>query len=91
MIEAQLQLIIQAITAAGRDHLIEVYPSAAASYTRRIRNALKETVWSGPCTSWYKKDNGDIDTLYPHSARSYLRDHRKLARGDFRLSPRDAA
>ena len=88
MIEAQLQLIMQAVTVAGSDHLIEVLPTAAANYTRRIRDALKDTVWSGPCDSWYKKDNGDIDTLYPHNARSYLRDHRRLSRRDFRISPR---
>ncbi len=90
MIEAQLRLIIEAIKLAGRDQLIEVYPSAAASYTRDTRAALRETVWAGPCESWYKKADGEIDTLYPHNARSYLRDHRRLALGDFRLMARDA-
>ena len=91
MIEAQLQLIMQAIAAAGSERLIEVRSSAAAAYTRKIRQALKETVWAASCNSWYKKDNGEIDTLYPHNARSYLRDHRRLLLEHFRLSPRDAA
>lgn len=91
MIEAQLQLIMQAISAAGSDSLIEVQSSAATAYTREIREALKETVWAGSCKSWYKKDDGEIDTLYPHNARSYLRDHRQLLLEHFRLVPRDAA
>ena len=90
MIEAQLRLIIQAIELAGASGMIEVYPSSAESYTGEIQADLQQTVWAGPCDSWYKKDNGQIDTLYPHNARTYLRDHRQLQLGDFRLYPREA-
>lgn len=91
MIEAQLRLILQAIQRAGSEHLIEVCPSAAADYTRAVREALADTVWAGACDSWYKKDDGEIDTLYPHNARTYLRDHRRLNTGDFFVSARQPA
>ncbi len=90
LIEAQLKLILQAIDLAGSDNLIEVYESASESYTRDIRESLKHTVWASSCDSWYKKDNGDIDTLYPHNVRTFIRDHRKLKLEDFRLYPRAA-
>mgnify|MGYP001815372118 FL=1 len=87
MIEAQLQLICQAIEAAGTDQLIEVTSQASDRYNREIREALQETVWAGDCQSWYKRPDGEITTLYPYDARTYLRDHQQLVREDFTLRP----
>lgn len=86
MIEAQLNLILQAIELAGRDKLIEVKASALQRYNDDIRAALQETVWAGDCHSWYKREDGENPTLYPYNARSYLRDHTTLVREDFKLS-----
>ncbi len=87
MIEAQLELILQAIEAAGADHLIEVTEEAHDRYNREIRDALQETVWAGDCHSWYKRPDGEITTLYPYDARTYLKDHEHLVREDFTLRP----
>ena len=87
MIEAQLQLICQAIEAAGSDQLIEVTSQASDRYNREIREALQETVWAGDCQSWYKRPDGEITTLYPYDARTYLKDHQQLVREDFTLRP----
>jgi cation diffusion facilitator CzcD-associated flavoprotein CzcO len=87
MIEAQLQLICQAIEAAGNEHLIEVTSQASDRYNREIRDALQETVWAGDCHSWYKRPDGEITTLYPYDARTYLKDHEQLVREDFTLRP----
>jgi hypothetical protein len=86
MIEAQLQLIVQAIAAAGNDKLIRVTEQANRSYNEKIRKDLQQTVWAGDCQSWYKRPDGEIASLYPYNARTYLRDHQQLELQDFELS-----
>ncbi len=85
MIEAELNLIIEAILLARRDRLIEVSAAACQRYNEDIRAALQQTVWAGSCKSWYKRPDGEIASLYPYNARTYLKDHRKLDIGDFVL------
>ena len=85
MIEAQLTLILQAIETAGSDKLIEVSNEACERYNREIREALQHTVWAGDCQSWYKRPDGEITTLYPYDARTYMKDHEHLVTGDFTL------
>ena len=85
MIEAQLTLILEAIGKTGRDRLIEVSGEASRRYNEEIRRALQDTVWAGDCKSWYKRPDGEIASLYPYNARTYLRDHRRLVMDDFRI------
>jgi cation diffusion facilitator CzcD-associated flavoprotein CzcO len=87
MIEAQLNLILQAIEAAGSDKLIEVTAQANDRYNQEIREALQDTVWAGDCLSWYKRPDGEITTLYPYDARTFLQDHKHLVTKDFNLRP----
>ncbi|MEH6636826.1 MAG: NAD(P)/FAD-dependent oxidoreductase [Halioglobus sp.] len=86
MIEAQLNLILQAITAAGDDKVIQVRADAHKRYNDDIRAALQETVWAGDCLSWYKREDGEIASLYPYNARTFLKDHKHLEEADFELS-----
>ncbi|QFU75293.1 NAD(P)/FAD-dependent oxidoreductase [Halioglobus maricola] len=89
VIEAQLQLILEAIELTGQDQLIEPSESACQKYVDDIRSALDETVWGGgSCSSWYVNEQGENDTLYPYSASTFMKDHRRLAIGDFRVYPR---
>jgi cation diffusion facilitator CzcD-associated flavoprotein CzcO len=88
MIEAELNLILEAIRLAGRDRLIEVSEEACRRYNEEIRAALRETVWAGDCKSWYKRPDGEIASLYPYNARTYLKDHKRLIAGDFSLHGR---
>ena len=88
MIEAQLQLILQAIETAGTEKLIEVTEEATERYNADIHEALQDTVWAGDCLSWYKRPDGEITTLYPYNARTYLKDHQKLVTEDFTVRPR---
>jgi hypothetical protein len=83
MIEAQLQLILQAIDRAGDSGIIEVRQQAQDRYNAKIQSDLQETVWAGSCSSWYKREDGLISTLYPYSARTYQKDHRRLIDEDF--------
>ena len=85
MIEAQLTLILQAIKAAGSDQLIEVSAAAHDRYNENIRAALQNTVWAGDCLSWYKRPDGEIASLYPYNARTFLKDHQQLDTRDFVL------
>ena len=85
MIEAQLKLILQAIKAAGSDQLIAVSAAAHDRYNENIRAALQNTVWAGDCLSWYKRPDGEIASLYPYNARTFLKDHQQLDTRDFVL------
>ncbi|WP_187276627.1 flavin-containing monooxygenase [Parahaliea maris] len=92
MIEAQLELILQAIASAGENRAIEVTEAAWEEYNRMLRSALQETVWAGDCQSWYKRPDGEISSLYPFNARRYRREHRYLEREHFHWFDRpDAA
>jgi cation diffusion facilitator CzcD-associated flavoprotein CzcO len=88
IIEAQLQLIMQALEAGGKDKLIQVSDTANTIYNDKLREALQNTVWAGDCKSWYKREDGEIVTLYPHDARTFRKEHRHLQVGDFQISPR---
>lgn len=83
MIEAQLQLILQAIHACGSERTVEVKAEACQRYNRMLRDALQQTVWAGSCHSWYKREDGEIPSLYPFNARTYWRDHKVLVTRDF--------
>jgi len=85
MIEAQLRLILQAIERTGRHGLIQVREEAHRRYNAQIREALGHTVWAGDCKSWYKRADGEISTLYPYNARTFLKDHRQLVEADFEI------
>jgi len=85
MIEAQLNLILQAIDAAGTDKTIRVSEDAHKRYNEEIRTALQNTVWAGDCLSWYKRADGEIASLYPYNARAFLKDHKRLIQQDFEI------
>ena len=86
MIEAQLNLILQAIEKTGSGGFIQVKQEAQQRYNDDIQSALQNTVWAGNCSSWYKREDGLISTLYPYNARTYLKDHKVLVEEDFELT-----
>ena len=87
LIEAALELILQCIDIAGTDQLISVTERADAEYNEQIQRGLRETVWAANCSSWYKRPDGEIPTLYPYSARTFKSQHRKLIRRHFEIVP----
>jgi cation diffusion facilitator CzcD-associated flavoprotein CzcO len=62
---------------------IQVSESAHKRYNADIRTALQNTVWAGDCLSWYKRADGEIASLYPYNARTFLKDHKHLVSMDF--------
>jgi hypothetical protein len=87
LVEAALELILQCIDVAGNDKLISVTEQAHAEYNEQIQRGLRQTVWAGNCSSWYKRPNGDIPTLYPFSARTFKSQHQKMNKAHFEIVP----
>jgi len=88
MIEQGANLIINCIRAAGRDGLIAPTDQAMRAYDAEIQAALAGTVWATSCHSWYKRVDGRITILYPYSAQTYRRRHKKLRLEDFEIRTR---
>jgi cation diffusion facilitator CzcD-associated flavoprotein CzcO len=86
MIEQAANMIINCIEAAGADGLIAPTEEAMQAYNDEIQTALGGTVWATSCSSWYKREDGYITVLYPFSAMTYRRRHKKLKLGDFEIS-----
>lgn len=74
MHEMQVDWILRAIRLAG-DGLIAPRKAVQDAWNARIQNALASTVWAtGGCSSWYKRPDGRIETLYSGKAADYRRD-----------------
>ncbi|MEH6474309.1 MAG: NAD(P)/FAD-dependent oxidoreductase [Sneathiella sp.] len=85
MIEAQVKFIMQCIELAGKDKLLQPKTDIQAAQNVKTQLDLQETVWAGSCDSWYKDESGRIHTLYPHTARRFLRERSKLRLDDFKI------
>ena len=79
MFEAQASHIARLLQHASHTGkpTIAVRPEAEAAYNREIQKALKTTVWSTDCKSWYKDENGHIFTLWPYTTTRFIREMRK--------------
>jgi cation diffusion facilitator CzcD-associated flavoprotein CzcO len=88
MLEAQAHYISRLLkhAFASARTCIEVRPEAEAAYNRDIQNALKKTVWSSACDSWYKDGNGSIFSLWPHSTTRFIREMRKAPLEEFEFT-----
>jgi len=73
MVEKQVGYIIQCIKKILDDKLQSLQPkqNAQAEFNHHIQKALKKTIWSGECGSWYKNDSGKITNNWPHSSTRF--------------------
>lgn len=78
MIETTVRWIVAAITATGPHRTVAPTQPAFAAFNAQIQAALSETVWATDCTSWYKRPDGVIETLYPYNARTFRRSMRRV-------------
>jgi cation diffusion facilitator CzcD-associated flavoprotein CzcO len=85
MIEQQVHFIMQLIKRAGREKLISVKQEAQDRYNDLIHSALKDTVWSSGCKSWYIREDGRITTLYPYNGRTFRKQSKKVNFNDFTI------
>jgi len=93
MHELQADWILRAMALAGADGLIAPKAEVQAAWNARIQAELGETVWAtGGCSSWYKRADGFIETLYPGHAANFRRDLADVREADFeRFAARSAA
>jgi len=88
MIEQACRLILRCIRAAGRERLISPTAAAMAEYDRELQQALAGTVWATGCRSWYKRADGRITALYPYSAQTWRRRHKRMNINHFEIQSR---
>ena len=87
MIEQAVGWIMQAMAMVPDGSTLDVRPEAQADYNRALHADLDTTVWATNCSSWYKRPDGRIETLYPGSAAAYARDMRYPVRDDLVVHP----
>eukprot|EP01060_Flectonema_neradi_P015208 TRINITY_DN21887_c0_g1_i1.p1 TRINITY_DN21887_c0_g1~~TRINITY_DN21887_c0_g1_i1.p1 ORF type:complete len:562 (+),score=81.96 TRINITY_DN21887_c0_g1_i1:64-1686(+) len=75
MCEAQLlhiEQLLERLVNSPEGTSITVNSKTVEDYNTEIQNELKDYVWNG-CSSWYRNENGKIDSLYPGTAYSFQR------------------
>ena len=92
MIEAQVHYILEAMKAMdnrGADYL-DVKPEAQARFNARVQAAMKGTVWSSGCVSWYQQGDGKNFTIWPWSTWRYWLATRQVPLADYSFHRREA-
>jgi cation diffusion facilitator CzcD-associated flavoprotein CzcO len=73
MIEAQVNYVLDCIRTLkrrGADYM-EVKPEAQVRFNERVQKALRGTVWSSGCASYYRQSDGRIFSIWPWSTWRY--------------------
>jgi cation diffusion facilitator CzcD-associated flavoprotein CzcO len=89
MIEAQMRWIIKALSRARDEskQIIEVTPEAEARVYGETQDKMSRSVWAtGGCKSYYKAENGRIDTIWPDYTWKYWLKTRRFEARDFTLT-----
>ena len=85
MIEAQAEYIVQCmkkVKEKGVDY-IDVKPQAMVRFLGEMSDALKGTVWSSGCKSWYQTADGINFAIWPKSTWRYWMETRTVNEGDY--------
>jgi len=80
MIEAQVNYVLdcmRAVREQGADYLV-IDGQAQSEFNARLQDALKNTVWSTGCRSWYQQDDGRNFTIWPWSTWRYWLETRRV-------------
>ncbi len=85
MVEAQIHYILKCIrhmqrTKAGT---VEVRDEAVDRFRDEVEAKMGDTVWMSGCRSWYLRENGHNDTLWPGFSFEYWLRTRRFHREDF--------
>lgn len=79
MLECQVAYVLQAL----EHEVLEVRPEVAAAWDAGVQEALRDTVWSEGCGSWYVGEDGRISTNWSGTVTAYWRRTRTLRRADY--------
>ena len=90
MIEAQLKLILSAITTARQKRLatIAVDPAVFQRYNTQTQAALQRTVWNSGCSSYFLDKNGRNSTNWPWTTWTMTYRLKRFKLGDYLVEPR---
>jgi cation diffusion facilitator CzcD-associated flavoprotein CzcO len=73
MIEAQVNYVLDCLRALrrrGADYL-DVKADVQARFNSRVQDALRGTVWTTGCASWYQQADGRVFTIWPWATWRY--------------------
>jgi cation diffusion facilitator CzcD-associated flavoprotein CzcO len=71
MIESQLRYLVEVMTSLQAGETVQPTEDAIASYNEQIQADLAACIWATSCQSWYKREDGFIPTMWPHSTGAY--------------------
>jgi cation diffusion facilitator CzcD-associated flavoprotein CzcO len=80
MIEAQVNYVLdcmRTLQRRGADYM-DVKPEAQARFNERVQQALRGTVWSSGCASYYRQSDGRIFSIWPWSTWRYWLSTRRV-------------
>jgi cation diffusion facilitator CzcD-associated flavoprotein CzcO len=87
VIESQLAFIDDAMRHLAGHAWLSPTTDAQDRYNAELAQRLQRTVWAtGGCTSWYRRHDGRITTLWPGSTLEFRRRTRRVAERDFEFA-----
>jgi cation diffusion facilitator CzcD-associated flavoprotein CzcO len=86
IIESQLAFIDDAMRELKFYSWLSPTADAQARFNDELARRLPRTVWATGCTSWYRRADGRITTLWPGSTLEYRRRTRRLPERDFEFA-----
>lgn len=78
MIEQTVGWIVNCIDRLAPGETVAPKPEAQRAFNEEIQTLLAGSVWATGCQSWYKRDDGRIETLIPYNARRFRKEMRRL-------------
>jgi len=89
MVECQVRYILKCVKQMRKRNAAAIEPTAEAVtvYDEKLQSKLGETVWAGPCTSWYKQKDGSIVNNWCSTATSYWLNTRRINFSQFHFTP----
>ncbi|ACY97407.1 MULTISPECIES: flavin-containing monooxygenase [Thermomonospora] len=87
MLESQIRYVMGCLRAMRHARLrwIDVRPDVQSAFERRMQQAMRDTVWSRGCTSWYMTADGKVVNNWPGFTFAYRNATRRPDPRHFRV------
>ncbi|HZI11984.1 MAG TPA: NAD(P)/FAD-dependent oxidoreductase [Myxococcus sp.] len=75
MLESQIRYVLACMKVLRSRELrfLDVRPEAQRGFNAKLQGTLRHSVWNGPCSSWYKTDEGRNTNNWPGFTFTYRR------------------
>ena len=92
MIESQLNYLVDALRAMRHRQLatVDVHRGAQQRFNDNLQQAMRRTVWSSGCSSWYLHASGRNAALWPSFALAFRARTRRFDLHAYRVTPQPA-